>query len=483
MTARPSFRSPWTHLTTSVGAVLLAIGLCQGHARSQPIGEVRAGTIVPSVVVRAEPDQTYALYLPSSYGVHRKWPVIFAFDPSARGQIPLECYKEAAEKYGYILVASNVSRNGPMPPSLRAGLAMMRDAAERFSIDERRIYVTGFSGGARVASAMAQMQKGRIAGVIGSAGGFPAGDVPSAQTPFAFCGTVGDEDYNWLEMHRLDRALASLDKPRQLLRFPGGHTWPPKDVAMAAVEWLELQAMRAETRAKDAALIEGWRQEGLVRARDEENRGALFDAWLSYSDLVTTFRGLTDVQPFEARASALHNQEAVRKQIRREREAEELEDSQRVEIARYIGQLSDIEQQVDATRQLFALINVLERNEQKARTRSERSLARRLIEHANITAYYTGQPLFDAGEYRSAMTYFQIQAAIHPESSGIQYRIAVTYGRAGDGKKALEALERAAGRGFADATRVETERGFEKLRSEPRYLKALDAIRKNRKPS
>ena len=243
------------------------------------------------VVTRAEPDQTYALYLPSSYDARRRWPVIYAFDPAARGQLPLECFKESAEKYGYIVVGSNISRNGPVPPSLRAGLAMMRDMLDRFSVDERRLYATGFSGGARVASTMAQVQKGRIAGVIGCAAGFPEEENPSAQTPFAFCGTIGNEDYNWVEMNRLDRTLASLDKPHRLLRFSGGHTWPPKDVAMAAVEWLELQAMKAGTRPKDSALIEGWLQRDLSRAKDEESRGALYEAWLSYSDVATAFPG------------------------------------------------------------------------------------------------------------------------------------------------------------------------------------------------
>ena len=132
---------------------------------------------------------------------------------------------------------------------------------------------------------------------------------------------------------------------------------------------------------------------------------------------------------------------------------------------------------------LYALINVLKRNEQRARTPSERLLARRLIEHASITAYYAGQPLFDSGEYRSALSYFQIQAAIHPESSAIQYRIAVTCGRAGDRKNALEALKNAADKGFSDIARIEQETGFEKLRNDPRYGQILEVVRKNKKSS
>jgi tetratricopeptide (TPR) repeat protein len=481
--ARSAVSAPSRRLSAAIGVALLGVTLCQEHAGAQPVQKFPTGTIIPIVVTRAEPDQTYALYLPSSYDARRTWPVIYAFDPAARGQMPLECFKESAEKYGYIVAGSNNSRNGPLPPSLRAGLAMMRDVLDRFAVDERRIYATGFSGGARVASRMAQVQKGRIAGVIGCAAGFPEEDNPTAQTPFAFCGTVGNEDYNWVEMNRLDRTLASLEKPHRLLRFSGGHTWPPRDVTMAAVEWLELQAMKAGTRPKDATFIEGRLQRDLSQAKDEENRGSLYEAWLSYSALATTFRGLINVQPFETRVAVLQNQEVVKQQIRREREAEDLEITGRIEIVRYVGQMSETEQQADAARNLYALINVLKGNEQRARTPSERLLARRLIEHASITAYYAGQALFDSGEYHAALSHFQIQAAIHPESSAIQYRIAVTYGRAGDRKSALNALKNAADRGFSDIARIEQENGFEKLRNDPRYGQILEVVRKNKKPS
>ena len=227
--SRPGAGSPVSalsrRLSAAIAMALLGITLCQEHGGAQPVREFPTGTIIPVVVTKAEPDQTYALYLPSSYDPRRTWPVIY----------------------------SNISRNGPVLPSLRAGLAMMRDTFDPFSVDERRHYATGFSGGARAAGTLAQVEKGRIAGVIGCAAGFPGEVEPTAQTPYALCGTNGNEDYNWVEMNRLDRTLASLGKPHRLLRFSGGHTWPPKDVAMAAVEWLELQAMKTGTRPKDAA--------------------------------------------------------------------------------------------------------------------------------------------------------------------------------------------------------------------------------------
>src|SRR3954463_10011005 len=96
---------------------LLTAGIAA--AQDLPLGE-----IVPAVKCTADPQQSYALYLPSHYSRSRTWPVIFAFEPAARGRLPLEHYREAAEKYGYILAASNNSHNGPWEVGLTAARAM-----------------------------------------------------------------------------------------------------------------------------------------------------------------------------------------------------------------------------------------------------------------------------------------------------------------------------------------------------------------------
>jgi len=124
------------------------------------------------------PDQTYALYLPSNYTPTRKWPIIYAFDPSARGDRPVDTLKAGAEKYGYIVAASNNSRNGPWPPEIEAAQAVSDDTHTILSIDDHRVYFTGFSGGARVAGRIAQLCK-CAAGVYLNGAGFPSGTSPS----------------------------------------------------------------------------------------------------------------------------------------------------------------------------------------------------------------------------------------------------------------------------------------------------------------
>ena len=87
--------------------------------------EPQAGIISKKVVCKSNPEQSYAVYLPSTYSASRKWPLIAAFDPAARGNVPVEQFKDAAERYGYIVCGSNNSRNGPLQPSAEAAKAML----------------------------------------------------------------------------------------------------------------------------------------------------------------------------------------------------------------------------------------------------------------------------------------------------------------------------------------------------------------------
>src|SRR6187549_60292 len=124
------------------------------------------GQVVPDVKCLGDASQSYALYLPSTYSPDKAWPLLMGFHPGARGIAIVEKYRAAAEKYGYIVAASNNSRNGPWDVSERAIVAMTRDLMTRFSTDQKRLYATGHSGGARVAMQIALTNP--LAGVIAS---------------------------------------------------------------------------------------------------------------------------------------------------------------------------------------------------------------------------------------------------------------------------------------------------------------------------
>jgi len=274
------------------------------------------GQIVDSVECALDGTQHYALYLPSNYTPSRQWSVILAFDGGARGRVPVERYQQAAEKYGYIVAGSLDSRNGPWEVSMQAAKAMTADVKARFSIDLKRVYTAGMSGGARVAMKIALESK-QIAGVFASSAGFPDEFMP--RVPFAVFGSAGTDDFNHLEMYQLDRRMTSAHR---VLYFEGGHTWLPAEMAMQAVEWMELQAMKSGFRPRDTALLDTWFAARVERIDALKDNAETLRALLH---LIADFEGFEDVGKFADRAKLLLKQQDVRDALREDTKNEERE--------------------------------------------------------------------------------------------------------------------------------------------------------------
>jgi dienelactone hydrolase len=344
------------------------------------------GQILPDIKCAADASQSYALYLPSGYTPERTWPVILAFDPAARGRLPVERYQAAAEMYGYIVAGSNNSRNGSWDGSMAAVRAMSTDIGQRFTIDSKRVYTAGMSGGARVAMAVA-LGSDRIAGVIASSAGYPDQKARKS-VPFVVVGTAGTEDFNYWEVRRLGRDLTS---PHRILIFPGGHTWLASELAIQAVEWLELQATKSGRVPRDEAKLD----------RIFAKRCAALDALdsdyarlLELESLVADFSGLKEVSGYAGRAAALSRDKRVRDAQKKDRDEEAREEREIREILSLEAQLAadgraqSLAQLRDRWRRLAAAANAPEDspNRRMAR-RVERGLLMGVSERAHDPAY------------------------------------------------------------------------------------------------
>src|SRR5260370_29820283 len=108
---------------------------------------------------------------------------------------------------------------------------MWQDTHERLSLDPHRIYVTGFSGGGRVATSMAlRCRQGEIAGVISHGAGYPASVDASQKGPFVYFVAVGDQDFNWPEIMERQRKKEKTEHRNRAEVFPGAHQMAPEAV-------------------------------------------------------------------------------------------------------------------------------------------------------------------------------------------------------------------------------------------------------------
>lgn len=260
-------------------------------------------TVILSVPCRADPKQSYALYIPSTYTPERRWPIVYGFAPDADGEQPVSLMKDAAEKYGYLVVGSNNSRNGPRDLEEQAAQAIWRDTHERFALDKQRVYFTGLSGGARAATSLADACGNCAAGVFLQGAGFPSSGLPKEKISFSVFASVGVFDFNYPELVQLQQQLDARGVPNRLRRFPGRHEWAPPEIWMEATEWMELMAMKQGRREKDADFIAHELERETGRAKAFENAGDLFSAYQEYRQTAQDFAGLADTAAIARRAA------------------------------------------------------------------------------------------------------------------------------------------------------------------------------------
>jgi predicted esterase len=289
------------------------------------------GKIVERIATMSDPSITYAYYLPSNYDPAKRWPLLYVFDPAKRGPVGAEIFRDAAETYGWIIVSSNdTDSSSDWYPNSRAINAMWPDAQRRFSIEKKRIYATGMSGGAIMAWSLAKVTKG-VVGVIGCSGRL-ADEHDTDDVTFDWFGTAGIADFNYSETRLIESKLAELHKTCRVEIVEGGHRWPPEPTLREAVEWMELQAMRRGIRARDDAFIAKMLERDLGAAAKLDDLNAM----RRYDAIVRTFDGLADTSAARKKADELRTSDSVKRAMREEKRGDEFEKSAKQRMVRAV---------------------------------------------------------------------------------------------------------------------------------------------------
>lgn len=222
---------------------------------AQDASLLRTGFINDSVKVVNVPNESYAIYFPKKYDVQIPSAVVFIFDPDARGKIGVEPFILAAETYNYVLVCSNTVKNGLVQNNIAVANRLFDDVLGKYNIDASQLYISGFSGGARLASFYG-ISTGAFQGVIACGASFNDLDkfIPPANK-FSYVGMVGDKDMNYQEMVGNKTWLDDAKIANTLFISHEEHIWPKQGEMLRAFDWLEIQAYKKNIRRKNDTII------------------------------------------------------------------------------------------------------------------------------------------------------------------------------------------------------------------------------------
>ena len=449
--------------------VTLCVGLFCARAHAQALQPLPpAGTLVPSVTCKSNTKETYALYLPSAYSAARKWPIVYVFDPGGRGQVAAAVVQAAAEKFGYIVAASNNSKNGPLGGSAEAAIAVWQDTQQRFSVDVHRRYVAGMSGGARVATSIALSCGDCVAGVIANAAGFPPDTAPSRNMKFNYFAAVADADFNYAEFAQLRPKLDEAGV-RYLIRvFEGQHGWATAETWTEALNWMDLQAMAAGTLKRDPARIALSLDEALAKARAFEAKNELLAAYREYASIVRNFSDLGDVRSAKVRVTELEKKKAVK--VAEKQETSELEQQARIEQAPAAAMQKIPTGYLDATGFTDLRSNIADLKRQAAGKDRRTLVTRRALSGLVVQAYESGQRSMEQKNYRDALLYFELAATGSENPSLAHFQRARVYALTSDKKGVLAELRLCLAAGVHDAAAIDSD-DFQAYRDQPEFEK------------
>jgi dienelactone hydrolase len=462
-------------LFLALGFLLPQSALSQSNPVA-PAQLLEVGKILPRIQCAAHPEQSYALYLPSNYSAAGRWPIVFSSDPAARGTFPLELQKDAAERFGYILAASNNSRNGPWKPRFEATEAMLADVQSRLSIDLRRVYFAGFSGGARVSSQIALLCK-CSAGVLLSGAGFSGGLSPAADSVFPVFSAVGTLDFNYSEVIPLQDALEKAGYPHWLRIFEGVHQWPPAEVMEEALAWFRIQAMKRQREPRDQKFIEAQFSRAQARANSWEQSGDLLNAWREYLQISSSFDALVDVSSLRIKAEALGKNKTLRDAIKRERNQfdEQLQLTNDI-TSRLSVPPDNGDNAHGVSRELQEQLSHLRRNAEQEKRPEKAAVYKRALAGVFVMAMESGNSFLEEKKFTAAIRLYDFATQAKPDSEWAWEQLAVAQSLAGKQKDTITTLRRArelSADKSSFAKWLQTTSAFDPLRSSPDFQTLL----------
>lgn len=451
------------------GLKKIAFGVLLFMVQPGAHAQTKSGVLIDSVECLESPDTTYALYLPSDYTDSLSWPVVYVLEPAARGSLGVKVFQEAAEKYGYIIVCSNDSRNGPFIENYKIVEVVSTDVDRRYSIDSQRIYFSGFSGGSRTALSIAVLNKS-VAGVIGCGAALPTNVelYPTAENRFSYLGLVGVRDMNYLEMIDLEMYLNKVGVSNNLRFFEEGHLWPPPEQMVGAIEYMQLQAMKQSRIPFDTLFIDKIYQKRMTQADRYVAESKWYDAAHWLENVMREFQGLHLLSKVKENYSEIIDAKGYKKEVKNRERWLGIEKDYQSQFIAAANQLV-AEYPVDPNLKYWWNIELRKLNRKVLNDHNyEHVMALRLKNLLSAMSIEWSDSYIQRKNYNTAYELIQIGLQLNPQIPYYWFIDAKIETLRSNNDNAIEALQKALDRGL-DPDWLKSN-AFDTLRNTPQFI-------------
>jgi len=193
---------------------------------------------------------SYIVYIPDKLDLKKRYPWILGLSPDGNGQEALSAMREGCDANGWVLVASNNSKNGMDWKIIERSLIdTINSSVRTLPVDPSKMYVGGLSGGGMVSHWLTAKFPQLVKGVVINCGmmsrdfkqqiGYPSGkDIVFMTNP---------HDFRYNEIREDFQYVTSRGCKACWIEFPGSHQWAPPQYYATAFKWLDEHAKRPKS--------------------------------------------------------------------------------------------------------------------------------------------------------------------------------------------------------------------------------------------
>ena len=189
---------------------------------------------------KLDSNNTYEVYIPERNNSVEKFPLLVIIDAHGSGKFALDKFKRGANQYPTILVASNLVKNG-FGNHEEAIQTLIEDVRLKYPAGET-VFMTGFSGGARMAMGYAMTHQ--LNGLILCGALANANQIKALHCPVI--SISGMDDFNFIETAQYLFQEQLIPGNLKIELTNASHNWPDSLILTNAFGFLQLSCQDAD---------------------------------------------------------------------------------------------------------------------------------------------------------------------------------------------------------------------------------------------
>jgi len=280
-------------------ALLACLLLSSGMASCRNGGNLKVAAILRSDCCACDAANTYEVFVPKRLKSDQTFPLLVILDPHGSGQSALSHFRLAAEQYPAVLVASNLVKNN-LAGYDEVIQELIDDVRTKYPIG-KVVFISGFSGGARMAIGYAMNHP--VNGLLLS--GALAGPDELRKVGCLVYSISGTDDFNFMETAQYLFQEASIPENLKIELIRSSHSWPESLTIADAFGFIHLACPAAEALAESRISLKEFDKQQFDK----------FDTLLQRNDLIKAkqlTRNMSGTIPFNSDRSFTAADETVK---------------------------------------------------------------------------------------------------------------------------------------------------------------------------